>query len=219
MIRITPYWRVGLAFAIALGGSVSDVGAQGFAPAAAVPGAAQPDLSGVLRVRKSPRLSNARDWQQRTPVFIGQASRTPRDWGVFEVVFDANPKWTDELVVTFHLMLQNTDPQEQPPFSLYRLTSRYMDVAQGRNKVVSAVLLPSALQRHGRPIGLAVEFSVNGQVVATESDTTAAFLRDRWWENAQIVDSPQTVKREGYLLERSRTPFALVNIDDHEVSK
>lgn len=178
------------------------------------------DPASLLRIRKLPRLTS-RDWLQRTPVFAGGGSRgKPREWGVFEVTYDTLPLWIDELTVSFTLMLQSTDPaQQQQPFSLFRLTSRFIDVAQGRDKVATAVLLPSAVLRYGRPIGFAAEFSVNGQVVGSESVATEPFLKDRWWENRDIVDSPRTVKREGYLLERAKTPFGLVNIDDNEVSK
>ncbi len=188
-------------------------------PAVGRPPAADQAATDAIRIRRMPRLNNRTDWVQRTPVFTGTAARRPRDWGVFEVAFDSSPEWIDELAVTFHLMMQSADPREERPFSLYRVTSRYIDVAQGRGRLVSAVLLPSALLRHGRPIGLAVEFSIGGQVVAHEATATEAFLRDRWWENPQVVDSPRTVQREGYLLERAKTPFALVNIDDNEVSK
>ena len=51
------------------------------------------------------------------------------------------------------------------------------------------------------------------------SELLEPFLKDRWWENAAIMDSAKTAKREGYLLERVKTPFGLLNLDDHEVSK
>jgi len=219
MIRTTSHWMLGMALTAALGASVADVGAQQAAYPVPVPGTQQPDLTTALRIRKVPRLTNERDWRQRTPVFAGQAARSPREWGVFEVVFDSSPLWIDELTVTFHLIVQGVDERGEQQFSLYRLTSRFIDVAQGRSKIVSAVLLPSALLRHGRPIGFAADFSIGGQVVASETDVAAPFLKDRWWENPAIIDSPRTVKREGYLLERSKTPFALLNIDDNEVSK
>lgn len=220
MARTTSKIRIGLVLVAGLGVSLPEVRGQAAGPGAASPVAgAAVDLTGALRIRKFPRLSNERDWRQRTPVFAGQASRNPREWGVFEVVFDSAPKWIDELVVTFHVMSQGLDEAGGQQFNLYRLTSRFVDIAQDRNRVVSAVLLPTALMRHGKPIGFAVEFAIGGKVVATESDVAAPFLKDRWWENPMIVDSPKTIKREGYLLERSKTPFGLVNIDDNEVSK
>jgi hypothetical protein len=39
-----------------------------------------------------------------------------------------------------------------------------------------------------------------------------------WWKNPRIIDSPLVTRREG-LLERSKTPFALINMDDYEVVK
>lgn len=220
-------WILGIATAAAVGLSAVEGSAQlappapGLAVNPGMPGAAQAmDPSKVLRIRKVPRLGS-RDWLQRTPVFAGSASRgKPREWGVFEVVYDTAPEWIDELTVSFTLMLQATDPAlQQQPFTVCRLTCRYIDVAKGNDKVASAILLPSALLRYGRPIGFAAEFSVNGQVVGSEAAATEAFLKDKWWENAAIMDSPRTVKREGYLLDRIKTPFGLVNIDENEVSK
>lgn len=228
MKRLPSPWTRGCLMVSALAFSLMEAGAQGLtvgvaggAGAAIRPAASAgaTPLADAVAIRKMPRLNSARDWTQRTPVFVGPTSRSPKDWGVFEVVFDSKPEWIDELAVTFHLMLQSPDAQAQQPFSLYRLTSRYQDVAGGRGKTISAVLLPAALLRHGRPIGLAVEFAVEGQVIASQSEVLMPFLGERWWENPQIVDSPRTVKREGYLLERAKTPFGLVNIDDNEVSK
>ena len=41
----------------------------------------------------------------------------------------------------------------------------------------------------------------------------------KWWEVQQIVNNPLTFKRDGYLVDRSKTPFSVVAIDDYEMSK
>ncbi len=220
----------GIALAMVAGLALSVARAQLVAPGGTMgatvgvpgtPGATRAmDLESAMRIRKLPRL-NSREWLQRTPqMFAGTSRSRAREWGVFEVNFDTAPDWIDELVVTFTVMLHSNDREmAEQPFSFFRVTSRFIDVIKGNNKTVSAVMLPSALQRYGRPIGFVVEFSINGQVVAVESTVTEKFLEDKWWENPNIVDSPKTVKREGYLLERAKTPFGFVNIDENEVSR
>lgn len=231
MHRTGTRWVLGLAAVFGVGLATMEIRAQLAPPAPGLtvtpalpggtPGATRAmDPASMMRIRKMPRLTS-RDWLQRTPAFAAGSSRgKPREWGVFEVTYDTAPEWIDELTVTFTVMLQAVDPAlQQQPFSVCRVTTRYIDVAKGNDKVASAVLLPSALLRYGRPIGFVAEFSVNGQVVAAESVVAADFLKDKWWENPAIMDSPRTVKREGYLLERSKTPFGFVNMDENEVSR
>jgi len=211
---------MGLGLTVAQAQLVAPGGAMGATAGgpAGTPGATRAmDPETVMRIRKMPRL-NSKEWLQRTPqMFAGTSRSKAREWGVFEVTYDTAPEWIDEMVVTFTVMLMSNDRDQ--PFSFCRVTSRFIDVAKGSGKIASAVMLPSGLLRYGRPIGFVVEFSLNGQVVAVESTETEKFLTERWWENPSIVDSPRTVKREGYLLERSKTPFGLVNIDENEVSR
>ena len=43
--------------------------------------------------------------------------------------------------------------------------------------------------------------------------------KEKWWGNKQITDHPTVRKRDGYLIERSKSPFALVDIDSYEASR
>ena len=39
-----------------------------------------------------------------------------------------------------------------------------------------------------------------------------------WWKKPEITDNKNVIRRDG-LVDRSKTPFALVNIDDYEAVK
>ena len=188
--------------------------------------------SGV-RIKKIPQVSTS-SWRQKTPVFpvavagSGQSSNQPRDWGVFEVEFDVltpvTAPWIDNLTVNYYVMLKN--PKDiQKTYSFLKLTCQYSDIERGGSRYVCAVLPPVVMMRHGTVIGFAVDFLVGGKIVDSKSSEASAPNDDlkkaqaRWWEDPNVIDNALTVKREGVLLERSKTPFGLIRIDDFEVAK
>jgi hypothetical protein len=68
-------------------------------------------------------------------------------------------------------------------------------------------------------VAIAVEISVGGKVVAEDSVEEGLKLGPRWWKDPVIVESKDVTARDGYLLEKARSPFALISIDDYEVSR
>ena len=189
---------------------LGEVRGQAAAPAA--------PSSDILRIRKVTELG--RDMFQRAPS-MGNRSPKQKDWGVLDVTFDSAPEWIDEMTVTFTVMLQNKKAKQgEPAFSLLTLTSEYRDIAQGRDRKAGVVVLPVAMERHGQPIGIGVQFFRDGQLIA-ESGVGAESLssQEKWWANPRVTDSPNVKKRDGYLIERSKSPFALVDIDSYEASR
>lgn len=167
----------------------------------------------VARIRRLARPG--RRMLEKTPEFrtvAGRPARRPRDWAHIEVTLDTAPEWIDELTVSFYVMARGG---EEDQFSFYQTSVRYMDIPRGQEHRGSVFLLPSAVERYGLPVALGVEIIYEGQTVAEESASSISALGDAWWREARIVDSPNVTKREGYLLDRSRTPFALVNWDEY----
>lgn len=165
----------------------------------------------ILRIRRMPRLG--RQMLERTPAFDVRgagAVRNPRNWAHILLELETAPEWIDELSFTYYLM---TQVRGETAFSLFQTTVRYGDIPRGQHQS-SVLLMPAAVERFGEPIALGVEISYDGQVVATESASTLPALEGEWWRNERVVDSPNVTRREGYLLDRSQTPFALVNWDD-----
>lgn len=157
---------------------------------------------------------------QRT-VGLGSKSAKAKTWGVLDVDFDTAPEWIDELTITYTVMLHNEKAlQGEKPISFLQVTSVYGDIARGRDHKAGVVLLPVALERFGRPIGFAVQMNMEGNLVG-EFGVGEGILsgQDKWWQNPRITASPNVQKREGYLLERSKSAFSLVDIDSYEASR
>lgn len=190
---------------------LGEVRAQAVAPAAG-------PSSDILRIRKLTEMG--RDLYQRTPS-LGGRSPKQKDWGVLDVTFDTAPEWIDSLTVTFSMMLQNKKARQgEPVYSLLTLTTEYRDVAQGRDHKAGVVILPVAMERYGQPIGVAVQFFRDGQLIAeTGVGTDSLSSQPKWWSNSKVTDSPGVRKRDGYMIERSKSPFALVEIDSYEASR
>ena len=167
------------------------------------------------------QITTPRDFEQKQPS-VASGTKNKR-WGVFDVTFDSKPEWVDDMTVTFYVMLQNpkADPKKgERPLSFFSLTLSYSDVERGKGRKVGAVLPPAALKRHGRPIGLAAKISVGGKEVATASEAEGRLkTADKWWEDQKILDPKIVQRRDGYLIDRMKSPFQLQDNDDYEESR
>jgi hypothetical protein len=210
------------ALGVVLAGVASDVAwAQGGPRPAAGPGVVvgpgAPAERRVLLIRKMPKL---RKVKQPTPIYTSSATTQrpgrPREWGVFEVTYDTVPEWMDEVVATFYLMSEHRLADGKKEYSFYQTTVRYTDVARGEH-TACVVLPPGAVARYGDAfIGMAVEFSsADGKPLDAKSEVEGTLIQD-WWKKPEVTDKLN--KREG-LVDRSRTPFGLINIDDYEAVK
>jgi hypothetical protein len=140
-------------------------------------------------------------------------------WGKITVYYDTTQEWTDELTFQYFVMTRKTEGAKAS-FSLYTTTVRYMDVRRGANHESAVFLRPTAIERYGDVIAAAVEISIGGKVVAEETHIEGApRMPERWWRQSAVIESKDVVARDGYLLDRSRSPFALINIDDYEAVK
>lgn len=187
---------------------------------------------------KAPRLGNENSWLLKTPHISGNSTHKERLWGVFDYSFDTLAPWTDNIVVNYHILLDAEKVKDRekdtPRFTYMQLTMRFGDLAKGKDHRVSAVLLPAALTRYGFITALGFEMTVHDRVVYSDQQfSNGSVLMPtmkkaleansknpaKWWELQNIVNNPQTFKREGYLVDRAKSPFALVAMDDYEMSK
>lgn len=192
--------------------SFSDIFAQAPAPGTAAPAAR------LLRITDMTKLG--KDALQRAPS-LGNRGPKGRNWGTFDVEFETYPQWIDDMSITFTVMVDNPRAVEnEKRFSLFTVTSLYRDIAMGRDHKAGVVLLPTALERYGNMIGFSVQIYVSGEL-AGEAGVGDGLLRtqDKWWSNPQITGAPNVQKLDGYLLERSKSVFALVDPDSYEVSR
>ena len=165
-------------------------------------------------------ITKTGNFEQKSPSVV--AGTRHKIWGVLDVTFTTVPEWVDDLSVTFYVMLQNpkADPKKgEKPMSFFTLTLSYSDVARGKDHKVGAVLQPAALLRYGKAIGLAAKISVGGKEVATIADGEGRLkTAEKWWEDPKIVDAPVVQRRDGYLIDRMKSPFQLQDNDNYEES-
>lgn len=199
---------VGLAVCALAMFPLCEAGAQADAPQAAE----------LVRIKTVTPLG--RDMLQRA-IGSGGRSAKAKSWGVLDVDFDTAPEWINELSVTYTVVLHNDKAaQGEKPISFFQVTSIYTDIARGRDHKAGVVLVPVALERFGRPIGFAVQMFVEGALVAEDGVGDGVLSgQDKWWKNEKITASPNVQKRDGYLLERSKSAFSLVDIDSYEASR
>ncbi|MFO7936812.1 MAG: hypothetical protein R6V06_04300 [Kiritimatiellia bacterium] len=158
----------------------------------------------------------------RTPEYDVQVQNTmrkitrrPREWALFEVKYSTSAEWTDELTFNFYVMTRGENEEKKEIFNFYTTTTHYIDIPKG-DHMSCAAIPPSQIERYGEPVAVALEIvDKNGEIADSKSETSMRFP-DEWWKNSKVLDSPK-VKRRAGMVDRSKTPFALINIDDYEV--
>ncbi len=163
-------------------------------------------IEGVGRRERVPTPQYRTSIPERRPAVRGE-------WGRITTKYDTSPEWIDDLTFEYFALLVREERGEPPQYSLFRGTVVYMEIEQGRGKESTAFLRPRTLRRYGEMIGIAVEVSHEGEVVAVESQElrgSVAEGQEEWWRN------PNLTPRDGYILNRSETPFALINYDLYE---
>jgi len=168
---------------------------------------------------------------------LGKVFKKPRQWIVPELEYQTAADWQDELMFTWHILLDGkTAKQPDKPskdkepvsrYSYYTLAVRYANVPKGSH-AASCVLPPSVLERYGEPAAIAVLITnKEGDLLDVQNEGAEAVvgkkLAEKWWDNADQVMSakdgkgtPLIARRQG-LVDRSKTIFALVNPDDYEM--
>ena len=168
---------------------------------------------------------------------LGKVFKKPRQWIVPELEYQTSADWQDELLFTWHILLDaKTAKQPDKPskdkepvarYSYYTVAVRYVNIPKGSH-AASVVLPPSVLERYGEPAAIAVVITnKEGDILDGQNEGAEAVvgkkLAEKWWENADQVMSakdskgtPLIARRQG-LLDRSKTIFALVNPDDYEM--
>ena len=166
-------------------------------------------------------ITSPRDFEQKSPSVVSGTKN--KRWGVFDVSFATKPDWVDDVSVTFYAMLQNPKADVkngERPLTLFTLTLSYSDVARGKDHKVGAVLQPAALLRYGKPMALAAKISVGGKEVATASEGEGRLKSaEKWWEDQKILDPKVVQRKDGYLIDRMKSPFQLQDNDNYEESR
>jgi hypothetical protein len=169
----------------------------------------------AVRVRKISGLGAAAKVQ--TPEYrstVARGAKPPKDRVQITVSYDTRPEWIDELMFRYYALAYKEEKGKKS-YSLYKNTERCLDIQEGRGHLSVMYLRPAALERHGELVAVAVEIVYQGKVAADISETSAG-IPENWWKNAEVTDSALVTTRDGYLVERTRSPFAFINTSEYE---
>ncbi|MEI7880679.1 MAG: hypothetical protein WCI95_07360 [bacterium] len=134
-------------------------------------------------------------------------------WAELGVQYDTDPEWLDEVSFQYYVLLRGKTATE---FVLLKGAVTYVDVARGRAHLGVAYVRPAAFARYGEIVGVAVEAKIKGETVSVLAEGRLGPSKPlplEWWKN------PNLSPKEGYILDKSKTPFALINFDDYEALK
>ena len=191
-------------------------GGNAFAQARkAVPGGASAKAAAAKTAGQADREIQVRKVelnQVKTPDYssnAGESSITVKDWAKIIVRFDTDPDWIDQLEMRFYIVVKNP---KTFAYTMFTGVFTYVEVSKGRNHQAAVFLRPRTIERYGIPERAGVEVYSKGELVSAGSCPEDSKL---WWRAAGA--NMRTV--EGYVLERSQTPFALIAIDNYETPK
>jgi len=154
----------------------------------------------------------------RTPEYetnVGRTGGASAEWARILVEYESYPEWIDELTFRYTVMALKED-RDGNRYSVYKLSVRYIDIDEDRDHKSTVFLHPNAVRRYGDIVAVAVEVVHEGNVIARLSEEDVKLPED-WWQNSSVLESDKVTVRDGYLLDRSKSPFALINIDEYEV--
>lgn len=151
---------------------------------------------------------------------------TRRDWARIELNYQTAPDWIDQHSITFYVLMRNKNvpkpktPEEpvQTEYVLLRGSVSYMLVQKGKH-LSDVYIHPSVLERYGDIVAIGAEMSYGDEEVSrgdisSKSGLSKAHL---WWR--EVGKSEKVTSRDGLLLKKSKTPFALVNYWDYDMSR
>ena len=135
----------------------------------------------------------------------GNVSGRSRDWFQISTEYETEPEWLDELKIQYYVLAMTKSGKKEQ--SLFRGEVNYVNVEEGKHMSVM-YLHPSTLSRYGDVQAVAVLLYAEGRLLGAESEPSTS---KRWWE--------QMTPRDGFLLNRMETPFAMINFDNYEAIK
>ncbi len=181
-------------------------------------GARAPEIK--IKIKKLEGLD--REGKMLTPEFRTNYSRSAKrgEWCEIKTEYYTYDEWLDELTFSYYVMVRATEGEARGTYSFYDLTVRYVDVEKDNDHVSTVYLHPKTVERFGWPVAIGVVITAGGKEVAKDVEASIPMPKNEdWWKSDAVLKNPRVkvTKRSGRLLNRSQTPFALVNIDDYEV--
>ncbi len=147
---------------------------------------------------------------------LGGTVGIDKDWSQITLEYATAPEWVDDLTFQFYALSIGTI-EGQKVYSFYKAAVKYADIERGSH-VCTMFLRPSAVKRFGELYAIAVEVLYRGTVVEEMTEEVQK-MPPKWWKDPAVVENPSTVTRDGYLLNRAQSPFALISVEGFEFIK
>ena len=169
-------------------------------------------------------------------------TKSRRQWGVYEMTYRTAQKWTEDITVNWFVLCDTKKAKQVdrsktaarlPPYVYYTLVSRYVNIPEGDHR--SCVCLPpSFIERYGEPVVISCELVtaegklldgmtvVNGfSYVQPGQFNEETKAKMEWWTNDDIINAKDKngeamIELRQGLVDRSKSPFYLVNNADYE---
>ena len=157
--------------------------------------------SNQVKIRKI--MANGKVPTPEYKLLTGQAMSQTRNWFQVNVDYETASEWIDDLTFTYYVVTEGKTPGQK--YTLFRGDVTYVNIQKGKHKS-DMYLHPSTLARFGVVQRVAVVVSSQGRVLDMASQPPSG--GQRWWE--------QLTPKDGYVLNRMQTPFAMISFDDYE---
>ncbi len=169
-------------------------------------------------------------------------TKSRRQWGVYDMTYRTQQKWTEDLTVNWFVLCDTKKAKKidrsraakrLPPYVYYTLITRYVNIPEGDHRAC-VCLPPSFIERYGEPVVISCEIvTAEGKLLDAETVVNGfPFVKPgkfteegkaamEWWNNDKIINAKDRAGeamievRQG-LVDRSKTPFYLVNNADYE---
>ena len=163
------------------------------------------------------RVAPLRDLGTHVPpprIVNGTGKSGDAKWHQITVQYDSFPRWIDELVFRYSVLLSSVSREGKREFMVLHGDVTYIDVEEGHRHTATAFVRPTALLRYGEVAGVAVEILLKGETLTGVLQEEQRLQRPvEWWKSKDLPT------RDGYIVPRSQTPFALVPNDDEETNR
>ena len=202
---------------VVIGGLVFSAGVVSAQQSRTANSAAPSRQSNILRVKTFSGLGNKNEL--RTPEYktnINRGRVPAKSWYRLAVNYDTAPDWIDELTFQYYAMSLRT-VEGAKVYTIFKTSVRYADIEAGNKHISVAYLHPKAVERYGDVVAVAFEVVSQGAVIAEGSDVKG--VPKKWWKDPVVTESKSVTVKDGYMLSKADTPFALINIDDYEFAK
>ena len=119
----------------------------------------------------------------------------PKTWGVIETVYESLPKWADDVVLRYYLLLKSRRGEKQVVLAS-KIT--YVHVEKGKHHFSNIYMPPQVLRRYGEVLRIRAEIWYNG-ILQDAIQWPRKKSKTSWWSKIE--------PRYGSLMNRFYTPF------------